>query len=52
MDVDVEFQELWDVSKEHLKHGREVDLPHTRVCVDFSLRLLNGEGGEIGRAHV
>jgi len=48
MDINDEFQELWDVSKEHLKQGRKVDLPHTRICVDFAVRLLREEGGETG----
>jgi len=46
MDLEVKFRKLWDISKEYLKQGREVDLPHTRVSVDFGLRLINEEGGD------
>ena len=44
--MDAKFKKLWDISKEYLKNGREVDLPHTRVSLDFALRLIREEGGD------
>ena len=46
MEIGFEFRQLWDVVKQYLKRGREQDLPHTRVCVDFAYRLLEEEGGD------
>ena len=46
MNLDRKLQRLWDESKDHLKKGREVDLPHTRISLDFALRLIHKEGGD------
>jgi len=46
MELDSRFQKLWDIAKQYLRKGRKVDLPHTRVSLDFALRLLEQEGGQ------
>jgi hypothetical protein len=46
MDLEDKFQKLWDVSREYLKKGREIDLPHTRISLDFAFRIVKEEGGD------
>lgn len=46
MELSGRFMEIWDIAKDYLKRGREQDLQHTRVCVDFAFRLLREEGGD------
>ncbi|MFC1823091.1 HD domain-containing protein [Thermodesulfobacteriota bacterium] len=41
-----EYGDIWDRSKELLQQGRSMDLIHTRISLDFALRLLEKLGGD------